>query len=184
MKKILKTMLILALIAVMLLAFSGCALGERIDALGDAYPDVQISGQTAAQIVSDFLDAALRLVLLAVTILFTKIVAPFLLHTVLPYFKDKALFQTIRIFVRAAEKKGETGAIDKSKKMFYVLGWLENLGIHPTEKEKQMIEAAVEELDKMGSQAVDILFGDAENVPQPTPAIGPEAPDPDDQTDD
>lgn len=156
MKKTLCTLLVLLLTLAMVLALAGCASADITAGLGDT----QVAGATPGEIVSDFISAALRLVLLGVTILFTRVILPFVKNTLLPYLEQKSTFNTIRVLVRAAEKKGETGAIPKENKKIWVMSWLETLGITVTEKEKDMIEAAVEELDNMGQAIFDTIIGE------------------------
>lgn len=171
MKKLLRTMLVLTLALAMALALTGCASAD----LTAGIPDTPVAGATPGEIVSDFIAAALRLVLLGVTVLFTKIILPFVKNTLVPYLEQKSLFRTIRILVAAAEKQGETGVIPKDKKKFYVISWLKTLGITVTKKEEQMIEAAVEELDKMGGAIFEAVLGEPLEA---GPAFGPEIPDP------
>lgn len=178
MKKTIRTLLVLLLTLAMVLALSGCASADITAGLG--LGDTQVAGATPGEIVSDFISAALRLVLLGVTILFTRVILPFVKHTVVPYLEQKSTFNTIRILVRAAEKKGETGAIPKDRKKIWVMSWLETLGITVTEKEKEMIEAAVEELDKMGQAVIEAVLGEPEEMKEPGIQAGPGVPDPDD----
>lgn len=153
MKRILYIFLALALVLAMTVTLSGCgAAGDGILAA-----DVTVGGYTPAEIVADFIAAALRLLLLAILLLFTKIVFPFISNTVIPYLDEKHLMNIIRVFVRSAEKQGETGAIEKAKKKEYVIGLLEKRGIPITPTVLEMIEAAVEELDKLGDQFMGLL---------------------------
>lgn len=176
MKKTIRILFVLILTLAMVLALTGCKSADITAGLGDT----QVAGATPGEIVSDFISAALRLVLLGVTILFTRVILPFVKHTVVPYLEQKSTFNTIRILVRAAEKKGETGAIPKDRKKIWVMSWLETLGITVTEKEKEMIEAAVEELDKMGQAVIEAVLGEPEETKEPGIQAGPGVPDPDD----
>lgn len=176
MKKTIRILLVLILTLAMVLALSGCKSADITAGLGDT----QVAGATPGEIVSDFIAAALRLVLLGVTILFTKHILPFVKNTLQPYLEQKSTFNTIRVLVRAAEKKGETGAIPKANKKIWVMSWLETLGITVTEKEKDMIEAAVEELDNMGQAIFDTIIGELdEPVEKKDPGFytGPAEPD-------
>ena len=172
MKKILCFILVLILSLSMCVFLAGCGTADITAGL----PDGSVAGSTPAEIVSDFINAALRLVLLAVTVLFSKIILPFFKKTVVPYLEGKSLYRTIQLLVAAAEKQGETGVIPKERKKAFVVSWLTALGITVTEAEEQMIEAAVEELDKMGSQLIEAVIGETETL---GPAFGPESPDPD-----
>ncbi|MBQ5987324.1 MAG: hypothetical protein IJL59_08655, partial [Clostridia bacterium] len=78
-----------------------------------------------------------------------------------PYLEKKGLMWLVRMYVRSAEKQGETGAIRKEKKKAFVLKALKSLGIEPSPLVENMIEAAVEELDAFGSQLGDMIEDDA-----------------------
>ena len=160
MKKILYIFLALTLVLAMAVTLSGCgATGEGILAA-----DVTVGGYTPAEIAADFIAAALRLLLLVILLVFTKIVFPFISKTVIPYLEEKHLMNIIRVFVGSAEKQGDTGAIEKAKKKEYVIGLLEKKGIPITPTVLEMIEAAVEELDKLGDQFMGLLVPTGERV--------------------
>lgn len=181
MKKTIRILLVLILTLAMVLALSSCKSADITAGLGDT----QVDGATPGEIVSDFIAAALRLVLLGVTILFTKHILPFVKNTLLPYLEQKSTFNTIRVLVRAAEKKGETGVIPKDKKKIWVIGGLEALGITVTDLERDMIEAAVEELDNMGQAILDTIIGELdEPVEKKDPGFYTGPAEPDDPEDD
>ena len=59
------------------------------------------------------------------------------------------------IAVRAAEKLGATGAIEKADKKKYVMEALERLGVKITPTIETMIEAAVKEMDIQNDKIKD-----------------------------
>lgn len=69
-----------------------------------------------------------------------------------PWLKEKKVYDTICRFVRAAEKLADAGKIDKAKKKLYVRTLLEKKGVKITPEVDAMIEAAVEDLDLLKNE--------------------------------
>lgn len=65
----------------------------------------------------------------------------------IPYLKQIGMYKIVQMAVRAAEKLGVTGAIEKADKKKYVIAALKKMGIEVTPTIEMMIEAAVKELD-------------------------------------
>lgn len=65
----------------------------------------------------------------------------------IPYLKQIGMYKVVQMAVRAAEKLGVTGAIEKSDKKKYVIAALEKIGVKVTPTIEMMIEAAVKEMD-------------------------------------
>lgn len=63
---------------------------------------------------------------------------------VVPWLKEKRLYDTVKKMVDAAEKWAETNNIDKKQ---WVIAQLESKGITVNEYVEALIEAAVKELD-------------------------------------
>jgi hypothetical protein len=97
---------------------------------------------------------------LLIEIIAAAIVIPVTKNTLVPWLKEKHLYTQVQRFVRAAEKLGATGAIDKATKKAYVVSLLQKNGVTVTDDVDAMIEAAVEELDEVGAEIVGILGGD------------------------
>ena len=76
---------------------------------------------------------------------------------VVPWLKEKQLYSRICTFVRAAEKLGDVGSIPKKNKKSYVVELLEDRGVLVTPEVDAMIESAVEELEWLKTQLVDVL---------------------------
>ena len=88
----------------------------------------------------------------------------YITYTVVPWLKKLVFFPIVRIFVKGAEKLGETSQIDKTKKKEYVIEGLESIGIKVTPLIDAMIEAAVKELDEQ----VELIFQNIkQNLMQP-----------------
>lgn len=73
----------------------------------------------------------------------------------IPYLKKIGVYKLIQIAVRAAEKLGATGAIEKADKKKYVMEALERLGVKITPTIETMIEAAVKEMDIQNDKIKD-----------------------------
>lgn len=65
----------------------------------------------------------------------------------IPYLKKIGMYKIVQMTVRAAEKLGVTGAIEKADKKKYVIAALQKMGIKVTPTIEMMIEAAVKEMD-------------------------------------
>ena len=72
-----------------------------------------------------------------------------------PYLKKIGVYKLVQIAVRAAEKLGATGAIEKADKKKYVMEALERLGVKITPTIETMIEAAVKEMDIQNNKIKD-----------------------------
>lgn len=173
MKKFARIFLIMLLVIAVVLMMSGCSFptAEAVNEQG-----VPVGGNTPAEVIADFLGAALRLVLLGVLCVFTKIIFPFISKTVIPYLEEKHLMNIVRVLVGSAEKQGETGAIAKENKKAYVITLLKKKGIPITPMVEDMIESAVEELDLLGIQFNDLIMGDAIQIPPEQGETEPEKP--------
>lgn len=173
MKKFARIILIMLLVIAFVLMMSGCSFpnAEAVNEQG-----VPVGGNTPAEVIADFLGAALRLVLLGVLCVFTKIIFPFVSKTVIPYLEEKHLMNIVRVLVGSAEKQGETGALAKENKKAYVISLLKKKGIPITPMVEDMIESAVEELDLLGIQFNDLIMGDAIPIPPEQGETEPEEP--------
>lgn len=164
MKKILRILAVLILALSMAMMLAGCGGPDLGEALTD--PSVTVAGQTPAEIAADLAAACLKALLFVVLCVAAKILIPFLKNTAIPFLEEKHLMGIVRILTRSAEKQGETGAIEKSQKRAYVLKWLKEKNIPVTPFVEDMIEAAVEELDKMGDTIVGVLSENGEGKNQ------------------
>lgn len=173
MKRFFYVLLALLLVIAFALMMSGCS-APITEAMNSQ--DITVGGDTPAQVIADFLGAALRLVLLGVLCVFTKIIFPFISKTVIPYLEEKHLMNIVRVLVGSAEKQGETGAIAKENKKAYVISLLRKKGIPITPMVEDMIESAVEELDLLGLQLNDLIMGEAVTIPPEQGETEPEEP--------
>lgn len=82
---------------------------------------------------------------------------------VIPWLKEKRLYDTVKKFVQAAEKLGDVGTIPKGNKKDYVVQLLENKGITVTPEIDALIESAVKELDNAVGEIVGVLADEADS---------------------
>ena len=82
---------------------------------------------------------------------------------VIPWLKEKHLYDTVKKFVQAAEKLGDVGTIPKDRKKAYVIQLLEGKGIVVTSEIDALIESAVKELDNAVGEIVGVLADGSEN---------------------
>lgn len=95
-----------------------------------------------------------KAVLTIIGLAFMYIGLPWFKGSVIPWLKEKQLYEIIKKYVRAAEKMGASGAIEKSKKLEYVITLLKNRGVTITDEVRALIESAVGDLDDMFSDMI------------------------------
>lgn len=98
-----------------------------------------------------------------------------LIRYVWPMVKPMMQYEIIQLLVNAAEKKAETGAIDKEAKKQFVIHIMELVKIPVNEFTMAMLESAVKELDLLEEKVLDYIKSDnkleestecGEDVPQ------------------
>ena len=82
---------------------------------------------------------------------------------VIPWLKEKRLYDTVKKFVQAAEKLGDVGTIPKANKKAHVIRLLESKGIKVTPEIDALIESAVLELDNAVGEIVGVLADEADS---------------------
>lgn len=98
---------------------------------------------------NEFLNIGVKLIIAIIGVWFSTIVIPWL--------KEQKIYTKIQKLVKAAEKKGESGAIPKESKKTFVVTMLEICGIEVTKEIDAMIESAVEELDELTTYTIGQL---------------------------
>ena len=91
-----------------------------------------------------------------VTPWFKKVVSPFIKHTAIPWLEEKRLYNIVRKFVEAAEKRAENEKFDKKE---WVVSLLKDKGIELTPEIEAYIESACKEIDMIVDKTVDDLTG-------------------------
>ncbi|MBQ8619019.1 MAG: hypothetical protein IJ418_16105 [Clostridia bacterium] len=96
---------------------------------------------------TEIASATLKLIFAILSVVIGSLVIPWIRSTAIPWLKEKRLYNVVQKFVLAAEKLGETGAIDRSKKKDYVVKLLIKKGYIVDAEVEAFIESAVKEMD-------------------------------------
>lgn len=98
-----------------------------------------------------FMDSILGNILEIISTIISLVVAfyviPCIKSDLIPWLKEKRLYNTVESFVRAAEKMAESGMIKKCDKKEKVIELLRNKGVVVDETVEAFIESSVKELD-------------------------------------
>ena len=110
-------------------------------------------------IYGQLVSVAINIVKIAISIITTVIIIPWLKNTVIPWLSEKRLYGIVKTYVRAAEKMADSGFIVKSEKKRFVRDMLESKGVNVTEEIDALIESAVEELDLAVFSSISSVAG-------------------------
>lgn len=99
------------------------------------------------EIIDAILPNILEIVTTIISLIVARYVIPYIKTDLIPWLKEKHLYNMIKNFVKAAEKLSESGVLDKSCKKQKVVELLESKGIVVDETVNAFIESAVKELD-------------------------------------
>lgn len=89
----------------------------------------------------------LEIIITIFSLVIARYVIPCIKNDLVPWLKEKHLYNVVKKFVQAAEKLAESGAISKKLKKEKVIELLENKGIVVDETVDAFIESCVKELD-------------------------------------
>ena len=109
------------------------------------------------QIISVITSNLLNIVLGIISIVISYYLIPAIKNQLVPWLKEKHLYDIVYKAVLAAEKLGETSQIRKADKKQYVLALLQKRNISITPEVEQFIETACEELDLIEKITVDTI---------------------------
>lgn len=109
-------------------------------------------------------NAVLELVVVLVGLFFSVVVLPFVRDTLIPWLREKRVLNLVSKFVQAAEKLGNTGAIDKNSKKAFVLNLLMRKGVEITPVIDAFVEAAVLDLDMIFSDTFEEIVEEFEGA--------------------
>lgn len=110
------------------------------------------------ELMIELVAVLLQIVVVACLGLLTKHALPWLNDVVVPWLKERHLYNLICHFVRAAEKLADTGKIDKDTKKSYVIKLLKAKGVNITDEVDALIESAVMDLDMAVGSASEMVF--------------------------
>ena len=106
---------------------------------------------TSQDFVNAIMGNVFQIVLTVVTLVVTYYILPAIKSDLVPWLKEKRLYNIVKKGVMAAEKLAESGQLPKVDKKAYVLKFLMSRGIEITGEVETFIEAAVKELDEISS---------------------------------
>lgn len=93
----------------------------------------------------------LELTITIISVVIARYVVPSIKNDLVPWLKEKRLYNIVKNFVQAAEKLSESGVISKADKKAKVIELLRNKGITIDTTIETLIESCVKELDIVSS---------------------------------
>lgn len=93
----------------------------------------------------------LEIVVTVISLVIARYVIPYIKSDLIPWLKEKRLYNIVKRFVQAAEKLAESGVIAKEFKKEKVVKLLEGKGIVVDATIDAFIESCVKELDMVAS---------------------------------
>ena len=109
-------------------------------------------------IVELILPYVFEIIITILSLVIARYVIPYIKNDLIPWLKEKRLYNIIKSFVQAAEKLAESGVIEKIDKKAKVIELLENKGIVVNETINAFIESCVKELDIISSTIYDEII--------------------------
>lgn len=100
----------------------------------------------------------LEIVITVISVVVARYVVPCIKNDLIPWLKEKHLYNTVKSFVQAAEKLAESGVITKESKKAKVIELLKNKGVVVDETTEAFIESCVKELDIVTSVIYDEII--------------------------
>ena len=114
--------------------------------------------ETLKMIIDAILPNILEIIVTIISLVVARYVVPCIKNDIIPWFKEKKLYGTIKKFVQAVEKMAESGIIEKCDKKTKVIELLEKNGIVVTDTVDGFIESCVKELDIITSTLYDEIL--------------------------
>lgn len=114
-------------------------------------------------IMTSVTDNILEIILTIISCVVSYYLIPAIKKDVVPWLKEKRVYELIKTFVQAVEKMAEAGAIEKIDKKKKVIELLENNGIEINESIEAAIESAVKELDIINKTIKDEFLNEEES---------------------
>lgn len=108
-------------------------------------------------IIELFTEHLLETILGIISLVISYYIIPAIKNDLIPFLKEKRVYNLVEKFVNAVEKLAETGVIEKVDKKAKVIELLESKGIVITEEIGAFIEGAVKQLDLVKDAIVDTI---------------------------
>lgn len=102
-------------------------------------------------IIDTIVSNVFEIVLTIISLTISYYVIPCIKNDLIPWLKEKHLYNMVKKFVQAAEKMADSGAINKVDKKAKVIEFLEGKGITVDKTVEAFIESCVKELDNIAS---------------------------------
>ena len=110
------------------------------------------------EIMKEILPNILEIVITIISLIVARYVLPYIQNDLIPWLKEKRIYNIVRNFVQGVEKMAEAGIIDKANKKAKVIELLEKNGIVINAVVDAFIESCVKELDIVTSFAYDEIM--------------------------
>lgn len=111
-------------------------------------------------ILDSVLSNILDIVLTVVSLIVTYYIVPSIKNDLIPWLKEKRIYNIVKNFVQAVEKMAETGVVPKIDKKAKVVELLQCKGIVVDDTIDAFIESCVKELDIMASAVYTEIITD------------------------
>lgn len=105
----------------------------------------------------------LEIVLTVISLVVSYYIIPCIKNDLVPWLKEKHLYNTVKTLVQAVEKMAESGIIEKKNKKEEVIRLLEERGITIDNQLNALIESCVKELDLITETAKNEILKENEN---------------------
>ena len=105
----------------------------------------------------------LEMILIIISLVVSYYVIPYIKNDLIPWLKEKRLYNTVKSFVQAVEKLSESGVIAKCDKKTKVIELLEGKGVIVDKTVDAFIESCVKELDIVTSVVYEEIMETEQN---------------------
>lgn len=114
-------------------------------------------------IMDAILPNILEIIMTIISLIVAYYVIPYIKSDLMPWLKEKRIYNVVKSFVQAVEKMAESGIIEKVDKKQYVVKLLESKGIIVDDTVNAFIESCVKELDIVTSVVYEEIVEADEN---------------------
>ena len=114
-------------------------------------------------IMDEILPNILEIIMTVISLIVAYYVVPYIKNDLMPWLKEKRIYNVVKTFVQAAEKLAESGVIEKCNKKAKVIELLNSKGIIVDSSIEAFIESCVKELDIVTSVIYEEVAEESEN---------------------